>query len=75
MKEFKWQFKIDAIYDPNNMKIKFIRKYNEERIKQRVEIWHLIIKPKPKWMPFVIWQRLLNRIFYIQVSIDKGGEK
>ena len=69
------KFNINAVYDPNNSMIRFVREYNEKKDKTIEESWQLVIRPKPKFVPFFVWQWLLNRMMYIRVGIDIGGKK
>ena len=64
------RFNINAVYDPNNLMIRFIREYNKKKNKMITESWQLVIKPKPKFVPSFIWQWLLNRMMYISVGVD-----
>ena len=73
MKDLK--FNINAVYDPNNLMIRLVTEYNKKRNKIIEECFQLVIKPKPKFVPFFVWQWLLNRMMYIRVGLDIGGKK
>lgn len=70
MKDLRFSVPINAIYDPNNLRVRFVRECNEKKSKIIEESWQLVIKPKPKFVPFFIWQWLLNRLMYVKVGTD-----
>ena len=65
------RFNMNAVYDPNNLMIRFITEYNKKRNKIIEESLQLVIKPKPKFMPSFVWQWCLNKMMYIKY---KGGK-
>ena len=69
MKDIK--FNINAVYDPNNLTIRLVTEYNKKRNKIIEESLQLVIKPKPKFMPFFVWQWCLNKMMYIKYKRGK----